>query len=82
MFKIAAPKFRQQFSKMFGADTKTLRAEDVQDLYARSGAVAFVEREAKKSFAAARRLLSAGPVPKGFVQEWRDLVDLVERRTH
>jgi hypothetical protein len=39
-----------------------------------------VEREAKKGFATARKLLTSGPVPKRFAPQWHDLLDLVERR--
>lgn len=81
MFQKAAPKFRRQFSRVFGVESSAINVAALRELYEASGALAFVGREAAKGFARARSLLAAGPVPSRHVRQWQDIVDLVERRT-
>lgn len=77
----AKPQYRTTFNTFFGKPVGQLRAKQVQELYAASGAVAYAQSIAKKSFAKARHLLATGPVPARRQVAWQNLIDIIESRT-
>ncbi len=81
VFTQAKPVYAKQLRQYFGKPEALAAAEQITQLFAESGALAYAHETAGKLFAKSRTLLQASSVAKNLQGVWLSFIDTIEHRS-